>query len=164
MKPLFTLSSAFLAVWAAFYLQHHSEVTLNQYHVILMISVQVVVFALLAFPARTLLDSLQVVLSGRANASDAPEMAVGVFAALGRASVLAGKSSAVLVGIYTLFGSSGGVPYGQLLLAGLGVLYGYLGQFMIFAPVEQIAFAHASKVGPKTRPVRDLSPAPWSRH
>ncbi len=110
----------------------------------LLFMLQLSLFAILAFPARTLLDSVRVVCFGHAQAADAPEMAVGVFAALGRAALLAGINGALLSAlcIAIFLPSSLWASTGVTICAPF-LAYGLTFRMLIALPLEHVAFARS---------------------
>lgn len=115
-------------------------------HALVFFGLQLALFAAFAFPTATLVDSLRVALAGRGARIDAPEMAVGVFAALGRASLVAGANGAVLAAAYTMTL----VPHADRLHVAMSlcpafIIYGVVFRLVVALPLESLAFSRLGR-------------------
>lgn len=112
----------------------------------LLVLAQVLGFALFAFPVGTLVESLRVIIGGPTPHRDAPEMAVGVFAALGRAAVVAGLNGAVLAIVFSLIWADRAerLWVGTTLVM-VSLCCGYLLKLAVASPLERLAYVKHSK-------------------
>lgn len=146
MKPALTFASVVVSGASApgFFATGPRPVfsSLVQGQALLFVCLQVLVFAWVAFPKNALVDSFRVALVGRGQAEDAAEMAIGVFSALGRASLIAGFNFALVTSFYSIFGHAASPQVAPLLLvSGAGLLYGLILRVFVILPLEQIAHA-----------------------
>jgi hypothetical protein len=108
---------------------------------LLLVGAQLMAFAVAVFPWRGLVDSLVVAVIGRSVRPDGAEMAVGVFAALGRAAQVAGLNGALLALVMAIpdWGQPQRVAADAALCA-CALIYGNALRWLVALPLENAAF------------------------
>ena len=105
-----------------------------------LVMIQLVVFAKVIFPKGAIDESLRIVTNAEDSTSSDYDMAIGVFASLGRAAVVAGINSAIILCLHAGYNILAYSPFHHALMGAVcGLLMGFGIKAFITLPLENKA-------------------------